>query len=783
MKKLFQVWILLWMFPACLLAASHTYHLNVEYKNVNFTGSKSRGIAVNGTIPGPTLHFSQGELVTINVTNHLKEETAIHWHGLLVPWQMDGVKGVTQHGIKPGETFHYQFRVEQSGTYWYHAHKGLQEQSGLYGAIVIDPPQKPAYHYDKDFVVVLSDWSNTNPDQILANLKKTGEYYAPRFPLQASLMKFIHDYRKSGVMERKNLLEDYKMMQQMRMGIYDFSDVAYDAFLLNGRTPSSPWKALVKSGDVVRLRFIGAGASTIFNVKIPNHVMKLVHAQGNDIRPYSVNRFSIAPGETYDVLVKVEDNNPIYIYAESLDTAGAAYGAFITRTDQPIANIKTIKPFPEPQPVTRTMMQMMGDTMSMDHGGSMANHATMSMPMQSSASDDYMTSAGVKYEKMIAAVKTNHPDKNISEIFQLRLTGFMDKYIWMINDVPEYKAKPVILQPGKRYRFVFKNDSMMHHPMHIHGHWFILRNGHGVYDPLLHTLDIPPGATVTADLDTDASGQWLFHCHLLYHMLSGMSRVYQYSTLLELTHHERKPQNEIKQTAYVNRPIVRVDEVRAIDDELVKHPMPHEDKIWFASFLDLGFDPNNSVGRVTFKGLYGYDYNKLELFMNDAEWQKGVVENADLDIFYWRLIDAFWAVKGGVNYFYRPSGAPYWQPGIGIEGMLPYFIETDLRGYTYGGSYKLDAEFVRDTQITNNFFIKLGIRGILATATVPSAQLGAGLNQMRYVIAPFYRIAPGVNLVAEYEYERGYGAFRRLQLASLEKATDNTFTLGASFLF
>src|SRR5579885_350522 len=321
MLKEIDVKRFLWLICLCFLfsintfAANRVINLVVGYKTVNFAGKPRKAIAVNNQIPAPTLHFKEGDHVTINVYNRLDKETAIHWHGVLVPWQMDGVLGVTQHGIPPGGVFHYQFTLLQSGTYWYHAHAGLQEQQGLYGAFLIDPLKAPSYHYDKDYVVVLSDWSNTNPEQILANLKKDGDYYSPDFPLQPSLAKFIHDYKKANREERKMLLDDYKMMQQMRMSIYDLSDVAYDAFLLNGQPNATPWRALVKKGDVVRLRFIGAAGDTIYHVKIPDTTMQMVHVEGNNVNPYQVEDFTIAPGETYDVLVKINENKPTIIYA------------------------------------------------------------------------------------------------------------------------------------------------------------------------------------------------------------------------------------------------------------------------------------------------------------------------------------------------------------------------------------------------------------------------------------------------------------------------------------
>ncbi|CAN5399283.1 hypothetical protein BH10PSE19_BH10PSE19_01570 [soil metagenome] len=881
-------------------ATERNIDLNVGYKTVNFAGKFRKAIAVNNQIPAPTLHFKQGDHVIIHVHNYLDKATAIHWHGILIPWQMDGVEGISQKAIPPGGKFTYEFTLHQRGTYWYHAHADVQEQEGLYGAFVIDPPQRSSFNYNKDYVVVLSDWSNTRANKVLANLKKEGDYYSPRFPLQPSLLKFIHDYHKADHEERKKLMADYKMMQQMRMSIYDISDVAYDAYLLNGKPKTCPWNASVKMGDTVRLRFIGAPGSTIYRVKIPDAKMKMVHIQGNDVKPYWMDDFSIAPGETYDVLVKIEKNKPYIIYAESIDTLGKAYGALVTDANQPIAYNEVI-PFPEPKPVSRDMMDNM--MMAMDHGSmtmdnqssgkmkhpmdmsshsmkmnsshnSMSNmehaslsmnhtkkmkdmdhktmgmnnstsksshsnhdqHATkpanmnmhdkktghgnsmdhsmdMKMPTEPSIIGDKISSpttcvinaenhgsqssmkmdkpkkcldvmtSGTKYQNLTAAVKTNDPAMHVDGIIRMELFGYMERFIWFINGLPEYRTKPIIIEPNKRYRIIFTNNSMMRHPMHIHGHWFILRNGHGIYDPLLHTIQVPPGATAVADIDTDASGQWFFHCHHLYHMMTGMSRVFQYETILEIIHGTAKPQNYTVNTAYVNRPIVREDAVRPIDNALVHHPMAHPSGFWLANFMDIGADPFNNVQRITFKGLYGPDYHKLELFSNDAEMRKGSVESADLDIFYWHLISQFWAVKGGANYVYRPSKTPYLQPGIGIEGLTPYFINTDIRAYYHSGSAKLDVDLFRDTQITNNFLIRLGIRSILATKTVTRDEVGSGLNQMRYIIRPYYRLSPGLFLFTEFEHERYYGALRNIRRADGEPGNENSLTFGLSVIF
>lgn len=829
------------IFLYCLLfqisyAENKVVNLYITYKKINYTGKLVTAIAVNNQIPGPTLHFKEGDHVIINVYNHLNKGTTIHWHGILVPWQMDGVDGVAQHAIPPGCVYHYEFTLHQSGTYWYHAHSGLQEQQGLYGAIIIDPKKPPAYRYNKDYVIVLSDWSNTHPDQIFANLKKDGDYYSPRFPLQPSLMKFLHDYYQADLTEKKLLLNDYKMMQQMRMSIYDLSDIAYDAFLINGHSNICPWVDKIKLHDKVRLRFIGASSSTNFRVKIPGAKMQIVHIQGNDVKAYFADDFFITPGETVDVLINIENAQPYIIYAESADTRGAAYGALVTEPCQCI-NFKNVLPFPEPKPVTRGIMENKMPEMTSDHMNhkmsshnmNMNMHMDMHMPTEPTIIGDCIDTSqtrhcrfmsprtrsvagsravqhlcktpqyecgvtnvqvagrldknttGTKYQNLIAAVKTNDPNKPVDGVIRMELFGYMNHFIWMINGLPEYRAKPIQIEEGKRYRIIFTNTSMMHHPMHIHGHWFILRNGHGDYDPLLHTIDVPPGATVVADIDGDASGQWFFHCHHLYHMAAGMSRVFQYQSIIEVLNATKKPQNIVASTGFINRPIIRQDEVLPLNYDLITHPMGHHAGFYFANLFDVGEDPYHDVQEITFKGLYGPDYNKLELFTNDAEIDQGEIENADMDVFYWHLISQFWAIKGGANYFYRPGG-PCWQPGVGIEGLMPYFIDTNIRTYFRNGTTKFDIELERDTQITNNFFIRTGIRGIAATKTIYSDEIGSGLNEMRYTVRPYYRLMPGLTLFTQYEYDRDYGVFKSIMHNKGEATREDTVTFGFTIL-
>jgi FtsP/CotA-like multicopper oxidase with cupredoxin domain len=791
-------YFLLIFFSALSYAKHQVVDLTVAYDTVNFTGYPARAITVNHQIPAPTLRFKEGDTVTINVHNHLDKETAIHWHGMILPWQMDGVMNLTQKGIPPGGTFVYHYKLRQSGTYWYHAHAGLQEQEGLYGAYIIEPKSAPPFSYNKDFEIVLSDWKNTKADHIQANLKKTGEYYAADFPMQPSLFHFIKSYQKASKFERKKLWMDYKMMQFMRMGIFDFSDIAYDAFLLNGHSNKNPWLQQVQVGDVVRLRFIAASANTFFRIKIPGATMQMVHIQGNDVRPYTVEDFLIGPGETNDLLIKIEKYKPYIIYAESFDKVGSAIGALITTANQS-PDYHSIKPFPDPKPATRTKMknEKARGLMPMKHMGMQSQlhqqpkintipEAKLSQPSKntqnaSKQQEKYVT-IGTKYQNLKARYKTNNPNRPIYKTVKMNLFGFMDRYIWFINGVPAYNAKPINLLPNKRYRLVFINNSMMHHPLHLHGHWMILRNGHGVYDPLLHTIDVPPGSMVTADLDTDASGQWFFHCHMLNHMISGLARTFQYNDIVDVAEHKQKPAHIIKETGFYNRPIVRVDEERPIPLDMVKNAKTHPEYMWAGTFVDFGADFDKNRQTLTYHGLYGYDFNKLQLFINDAEMSKGAVENADIDVFYWHLLNQFWAVKAGANYFYKPSQTPYWQPGIGIEGLMYYFIENNTRLYYHNGALKADIEFARNTQITNNFFLGISARATAATKTIVQDQIGSGLNQTWLTVRPNYRIMPGISAFVEYEYVKYFNNLKHIRKNAGASATENSLFIGLSFI-
>ncbi len=817
---------LLW--PFCALASNPVVNLDIAYKTVNYTGKTTKAIAINGEVPGPTLHFKEGDHVTINVTNHLNEGTSVHWHGLIVPWQMDGVSGVSQNPIPPGGTFHYKFTLLQSGTYWYHAHAGLQEQRGLYGTIIIDPPKPPPYHYNKDFVIFLADWINTDPSKVYSNLKKQGGYYATEFPLQPSLQRFLNDYLHGNICQRRQLVDTYWMMQKMRMSPYDISDVRYDALLLNGQTTKTPWQRQVKIGDVVRLRIIAGGGSTFFQFKVPNTPMTVVHVEGNDVKPYVTNELLLGPAETYDVLIKITKDTTI-LYTESADTALHVYGAFVTKKGQKV-DYQDVKPFPIPQP-TMTMghdmanmpgMGGMGGMSNMDHSNTKMNNMSgmahsnnmnampgmnmkgmnnmsnmdnmpgmnmspnapttkitamlKTMPMPPAKNDDssYKTT-GTKYQDLVSYNRTNDPNKPFI-VEKMVLSGYMERYMWFINGVPEYRAKPIIFKQGQRYRFIFINNTMMHHPMHMHGHWFILRNGHGAYDPLLHTIDVPPGGVAVVDIDADAEGQWYFHCHNLYHMMAGMGNVVHYEPS------KATNKSTAKTPHFVNVPTPLLDPTYNPDTALHYTGGMHGAMIDAAN--NLSIDTNfYSAATLTYKGLFGTDYNKLELFTNEAEYSDHKIQTADMDIFYWHLISEFWAIKGGLNAVYRPAERAYVQPGIGLEGTMPFFIDTDARGYFHDGSAKLDLEFARNTQLMDRLFLYTSIRGIAATKTVQKDDVGSGLDETEFVIGPGWQWTPYLETYIQFESTNYYGQTKTVRQNDGYDIHDNIFKVGVSLLF
>ncbi len=544
------------------LAAIKEYHLNINEQQVNVTGKPLKRITVNGKFTAPLLEFEEGDEAVIHVHNQLKnQDTSLHWHGLLLPGLMDGVPGFNNFkGIAPNGDFVYRFKVKQNGTYWYHAHSKGQEQDGLYGPLVIYPKGKipVAAHEktDRDYVVMLSDFHNSSSDSIMKNLKKSAEYYQNRRETVSDVLKQV---KTQGL---KATWQDRSMWNQMRMLKTDMSDVTGYTFLVNGKTPQQNWTANFKAGDKVRLRFINASAMSFFDVRIPNLKMAVVSADGQPVKPVAIDEFRIGTAETYDVIV--EPKQPNYqIEAESIDRSGFAIGTLHNE------NAQAVGPIQIPQPRPRSLLTM--DDMGMSHGnGASDEHAGHQMNMQhdmsampemkhdmqamSSSEHDHAmmnmkhemlaqsenkskkdepvygwanasTPAGIKalqysdLQSLTPQPDTRAPERKLV----IRLGGNMERYIWTINGKKFSEAEPLQVKYGERIRLKFVNDSMMAHPMHLHGMFMQLENGQQAENlPNKHTIIVPPGKTVTALLTADALGEWAIHCHLLYHMSAGM---------------------------------------------------------------------------------------------------------------------------------------------------------------------------------------------------------------------------------------------------------------------
>ena len=540
--------------------SGNTFNLSIEKIAVNVTGNPSIAKTVNGMLSGPTLRWKEGDTVTINVTNNLNEDTSIHWHGIILPASMDGVPGISFDGIKPGETFTYTFPIVQSGTYWYHSHSGFQEQEGVFGAIIIEPKIKDPYEYDREYVISLSDWSDEKPSSVYRKLKLSASYYNFK---QRTVGDFFDEVKEKGFFEA---FSERKMWNEMKMTDRDISDVSgYTyTYLMNGENPATIFKALFKNGEKIRLRFINSAAMTFFDVRIPGLKMTVVAADGNNIQPVTVDEFRIGVAETYDVIVEPEVNKAYSIFAQSIDRSGYALGA-LTFDEKVIAQTPQMDAFPI---LTHADMGMGGtsdnnsehDMSTMETQKPTMNHSMMGHDMSTMNSNQKKEIPITKLEEstgvQVDAVAMNpqyrlddpgvglrdngrrvltyadlksltpttndkYPDREII----LRLTGNMERYMWSINGITYKDAKPLEFKYGERLRITYINDTMMNHPMHLHGMWSDLETGDDNYLPRKHTIVVQPGSKISFRVNVDAKGSWAYHCHLLYHMTDMFRKV------------------------------------------------------------------------------------------------------------------------------------------------------------------------------------------------------------------------------------------------------------------
>ncbi|NHN37837.1 copper resistance system multicopper oxidase [Pseudomaricurvus alcaniphilus] len=568
----------------------------------NYTGVSRPAVAINGSIPAPTLVWREGDTVTIRVTNRLPVDTSIHWHGIILPFTMDGVPNISFAGIAPGQTFTYRFKVEQTGTYWYHSHSGFQEMSGMYGSIVVVPAAGERIRADRDYVVQLSDWTDEEPMAVFAKLKHQGDYYNFNQPTAPDFMRDVANYGFSQAVAKR------RMWNQMRMSPTDLADISAETFtyLLNGRTPAGNWTGLFDRGERVRLRFINGSSNTFYDVRIPNLPLTVVQADGQDVEPVTVDEFRFGPGETYDVVVQPRDD-AYTLFAQSMDRTGYARGTLALHEglSAPVPAMDA------PQPLSMT--DMMG---AMDHGGGGMDHSqhggmamdhskhsgmTMDHSQHGAKAMDHSQHGGMamdhskhggmamdhskhggkamdhsQHRAQAAGIKVpsttvNHarteygpsvdmrvdtPRTNLDDPgiglrnngrrvltladlrtiggpmdqrlpereVELHLTGNMERYSWSFDGLEFGDSTPVHFRHGERLRVILQNDTMMTHPMHLHGMWSELENERGEFLARLHTIPVQPAQRISFQVTADALGRWAWHCHLLFHMDAGMFR-------------------------------------------------------------------------------------------------------------------------------------------------------------------------------------------------------------------------------------------------------------------
>lgn len=529
------------------------FDLQIGATPVNFTGKARVGTVVNGQIPAPLLRWREGDTITLRVTNRLPSRSSIHWHGMIVPADMDGVPGLSFDGIASGQTYNYQFKVNQYGTYWYHAHSRFQEQTGLYGPIVIEPRGGERHQADRDYVVMLSDWTDIDPERIFATLKKQSDYY--NFG-KRTVGDFFDDVRDNGW---KETAADRRMWGQMRMNPTDLVDVSGNAYtyLLNGVTPASNWTGLFTRGERVRLRFINGSAMSFFDVRIPGLKLTVVATDGQDVEPVSVDEFRIGTAEVYDVIVEPKDDRAYTIFAQSMDRSGYARG-----TLAPASGMEAEIPPLDPRPLL--VMSDMGmahdmsgmnsspqmdhsamDHATMDHAGMQHGEATSVAPNHAATEfgptvDARVDQASPRIDDPGVGLRDNgrrvltyadlhtiggpidrrEPGREI----ELHLTGHMERFIWSFNGQKFSEAQPLRFNYGERLRVTLVNDSMMTHPIHLHGMWSEIENEKGEFQVRKHTLTVQPAQRLSYAVTADALGRWAYHCHLLYHMEAGMFR-------------------------------------------------------------------------------------------------------------------------------------------------------------------------------------------------------------------------------------------------------------------
>lgn len=634
MFKKLSVLFIVSLFTSSAYAKTVRYELTIAQNQMNLSGKKTveHALTVNGGIPAPTLEFTEGDDAEIVVKNRIpNQEASVHWHGILLPSEMDGVPYVNTPPIESGSEFIYRFKIRQHGTYWYHSHTMTQEQEGVYGAFIIHPKKK-TIAYDRDLVVVISDWADESGESILNNLKKDGDYYLYKKGTMRSWLGAI----------QAGSLGTYLGNEWTRMGGMDFSDVGYDAFLFNGKKDSQ--LATLRPGEKVRIRIINAGASSYFYVSLGQSPMKVISADGVDIEPILAKEILMGMAETYDVLFEVPEAKNYELRATVQDGTGFASGWLgsgekVSAPDKPTPDLYA----------------------SMDHSGHGSAHQEHTVHSEHSEHHGHHAptpvSETLSVDELKALETTAFPEKSKFHDVKLVLGGDMERYVWHINNKAIHEERTIHINEGDVVRFTFVNETMMHHPMHLHGHFFRVLNKSGASSPLKHTVDVPPHSTRVIEFLANERGEWMLHCHNLFHMNTGMARVVKYSNFT--------PKPEIAH---------------------IQHQDHHLHDPWYF-YGNAEVATNHAQGNLRFSQTWNEIVGRVEgrnsteknFSLNDP-WE---VEG---DLFYRRWFNQYFhLMAGGTVFDERASGA------VGVGYILPMLIESHLL-LDHRGKFRLGLE-------------------------------------------------------------------------------------------
>jgi len=703
------------------------YHIYLNDTTVNYTGKKRPAMAINGTIPAPTLEFTEGDSAVIYVHNEMMMETSIHWHGIILPNRYDGVSYLTTAPIMPGETHLFKFPLVQHGTYWYHSHTMVQEQSGLYGAFIIHKKQEPA---QKEYTLLLSDWTDQNPAEVERSLHNQTDWYAIK---KGSVQSYGEAIGKGNFGTK--LTNEWKRMVAM-----DVSDVYYDRFLSNGQTQQSAPQ--FKAGDTIKLHIINGSSSTYFWINYAGGKITIVANDGEEVEPVKVDRMLIAVAETYDVLVTLPKNGSYELLATAEDRSGSTsfwLGEGAKNNVKPLPKLNYF----EGMKMMNGMMGMNGDMKTMD--GMQMSNQTMDMnsvmyPEMAADTIHPMTSDSSKMSNMpgmnmgnadttgmvtlnygmLKALKPTTLPAGPLKLLRFNLTGNMNRYVWTINNKTVSEADKILIKKGENVRIILHNNTMMRHPMHLHGHYFRVLNGNGEYSPLKNTLDIMPMETDTIEFAATASGDWFFHCHILYHMMSGMGRIFSY---------ENSPKNP------------------EIPDSAAAIKMVYADDRRFFAMAKAGLESNGSDGSVRFANTRWQFQTLWHLGLND---RKGYESETTFGRYFGQMQ---WLYGyAGFDYHYRKVNGPE----NNLFGQLSN--QNNRKTVVAGLAYTLPMLIVADARIDGNGKLRfqLGRDDIPLTSRLRFSLMGN--TDKEYTFGTRYILTRYFSVSAHYDSDMGLGA-------------------------